>query len=308
MNYQKIYDDLMIKARSENRKKGKGVYYEAHHIKPKCMGGEGLAREWRTHPNIILLTGAEHFLAHKLLVEIYPNEYGLIKAYWGFVNGHNKHNHKGVKHYNVGNKEYERIREQHANALARSYAHTTEEFKVMAKNKHGENYDYTKVKYVNMDTKVVITCKVDGHGDFKQRPSTHIRQGSGCPKCGKIKSMKTLTGRTWSEKQKLSVSGENSPMYKKTNYDVWLEKHGEEIAKQKWEEMKKKQSLSRVGSKRTQKTKDKQSQSANDRKKRVSLDGVIYESLTYASKVLNINRVTLLSRVKSTFNEDCFFC
>jgi hypothetical protein len=41
MDYKKIYDDLISKARSENRIKNAGTYYEAHHIIPVCLGGEG---------------------------------------------------------------------------------------------------------------------------------------------------------------------------------------------------------------------------------------------------------------------------
>jgi len=72
MNYKNIYDSLMVKARSENRIKGKGTYYEAHHIIPKCLKGQGKYTQWRNHPNIILLTYREHILAHKLLCLIYP--------------------------------------------------------------------------------------------------------------------------------------------------------------------------------------------------------------------------------------------
>ena len=46
---------------------------------------------------------------------------------------------------------------------------------------HGGKYDYSKVKYVNQRTKVVITCPI--HGDFEQTPKNHMN-GQGCPKCG----------------------------------------------------------------------------------------------------------------------------
>ena len=39
MNYKKVYDALIIKAQNENRIKGQGIYYETHHIIPKCYGG-----------------------------------------------------------------------------------------------------------------------------------------------------------------------------------------------------------------------------------------------------------------------------
>ena len=45
---------------------------------------------------------------------------------------------------------------------------------------HKNKYTYEKIKYVNSQTKVCITCPV--HGDFMQTPNDHS-QGHGCPKC-----------------------------------------------------------------------------------------------------------------------------
>ena len=44
MNYLRIYAQLMLKARMSGRVKHRTnhkdyVYYERHHIKPRCMGG-----------------------------------------------------------------------------------------------------------------------------------------------------------------------------------------------------------------------------------------------------------------------------
>ena len=81
MNYQRIYDQLVEKSRKEQRQKVKGgVKYEAHHVIPLCLGGTGKCIEWRTHPNIILLTPREHIIAHMLLHEIYPNNTKLMYA------------------------------------------------------------------------------------------------------------------------------------------------------------------------------------------------------------------------------------
>mgnify|MGYP000857344375 CR=1 FL=1 len=49
-----------------------------------------------------------------------------------------------------------------------------------AQNLHQTKYDYTKVKYVNANTKVKIVCKK--HGEFFQTPDKHLH-GTGCPKC-----------------------------------------------------------------------------------------------------------------------------
>ena len=85
MNYIKIYNKLIIKAKSESRKKSDGVYYEAHHIQPKSFGGKGDGRN-TIHPNIALLTPKEHYIAHLLLVAIYPNSPAMHKALWNMCN------------------------------------------------------------------------------------------------------------------------------------------------------------------------------------------------------------------------------
>lgn len=55
---------------------------------------------------------------------------------------------------------------------------------------HGDNYDYSHVKYVNNSTKVIIICPC--HGMFKQSPAKHF-SGQGCPSCGKIRSVKSMS-------------------------------------------------------------------------------------------------------------------
>jgi hypothetical protein len=70
MNYKKHYDLLMEK--SKNRViEG---YVEKHHIIPRCLGGSD------DPENIAKLTPEEHFLAHQLLVKMYPKSSPLIRA------------------------------------------------------------------------------------------------------------------------------------------------------------------------------------------------------------------------------------
>lgn len=70
MNYEKIYVSLI------NRAQGRKLesYTEIHHIKPRCMGGlDNL-------DNLVELTPEEHYLAHQLLVKIYPDVPKLVHA------------------------------------------------------------------------------------------------------------------------------------------------------------------------------------------------------------------------------------
>lgn len=66
MNYAKIYDDLI-----EHRKmlpKVAGVYYERHHIIPKCLGGTNDSE------NLVYLTADDHFVAHLLLARVHGGQ------------------------------------------------------------------------------------------------------------------------------------------------------------------------------------------------------------------------------------------
>lgn len=69
MNYKKIYESLVTRI-PENII----GYTEVHHILPRCMGGND------DTSNLVSLTPEEHFLAHLLLVKIYPQNQSLIFA------------------------------------------------------------------------------------------------------------------------------------------------------------------------------------------------------------------------------------
>lgn len=73
MDYKKIYTQLIEKSR--NRKEDIG-YYESHHILPICMGGSDDLL------NLAKLTLREHYIAHKLLTYIYPNDRSIHYAFW----------------------------------------------------------------------------------------------------------------------------------------------------------------------------------------------------------------------------------
>ena len=97
MNYQKIYDQII--ERAKNRKlEG---YKERHHIVPKCLGGSN------DKNNLVELTAQEHFICHMLLCEIYPHNVKLYQALWLMSTNKNK---KEEKRYKVSSKTYERIK------------------------------------------------------------------------------------------------------------------------------------------------------------------------------------------------------
>lgn len=66
-----------------------------------------------------------------------------------------------------------------------SHRISVETFLERAKATHGNKYDYSKVEYTGVDTKVCIICPI--HGEFWQTPYVHTSMGCGCPVCNRSK-------------------------------------------------------------------------------------------------------------------------
>lgn len=64
--------------------------------------------------------------------------------------------------------------------VAVQFSLTADEFAKRSSAVHKNKFDYSKVNYVNANTKVTIICP--DHGEFDQIPSSHL-DGCGCPKC-----------------------------------------------------------------------------------------------------------------------------
>lgn len=100
MNYKKIYDDIIERAKLRKLT----CYKERHHITPKCMGGTN------DKNNIIELTAREHFICHKLLVLIYPENTKLKFALWQMINGCESKNQ--TRNYKISAKLYEQLKSE----------------------------------------------------------------------------------------------------------------------------------------------------------------------------------------------------
>lgn len=102
MDYKKHYEKLI------DRAKNREVvgYVEKHHIIPKCVGGSN------SKENISFLTPEEHYLAHLLLVKIYPNEIKLLMAARYMCFGNKKNGGR------TNNKIFGWLRRKHATAMS----------------------------------------------------------------------------------------------------------------------------------------------------------------------------------------------
>lgn len=149
--------------------------FEAHMSKhtgrgdgcPVCSG-RGMTTE-RSVADAILIHGTkygydkyEYTKPHKKTLVYCPIE---GHGYWDVTPSSHVHNKSGCPH--CGGK----------------VKGTKESFTLKSQNKQTVEYDYSKVVYVNDETKVEIIC--GEHGPFWMKPTNHL-QGQGCPKCAKF--------------------------------------------------------------------------------------------------------------------------
>lgn len=101
MNYSKIYTDICERAKSRILT----GYKERHHVIPECMGGSN------DKENLVDLTAEEHFVAHQLLVRMYPSNFKLVFAL-------NRMSGQGAKQQSRNNKRYGWIRKEFSAAIS----------------------------------------------------------------------------------------------------------------------------------------------------------------------------------------------
>lgn len=81
MDYAKIYESIITRAKTRTL----DGYKESHHIVPKCVGGSNHSS------NLVDLTAEEHYIAHLLLVKLYPGNKAMWYAANMMSNRNNKH-------------------------------------------------------------------------------------------------------------------------------------------------------------------------------------------------------------------------
>ena len=94
---------------------------------------------------------------------------------------------------------------------------------------HGDKYDYSKMDYINIRTKVCIICPE--HGEFWQTPQKHM-SGQGCPKCKRshmendISMLLTNNNIEFIEQKKFSWLGLQSLDFYLPKYNIGIECQG----------------------------------------------------------------------------------
>jgi len=242
MNYKKIYNILIEKAKIRDLAPLK-EYNEIHHIIPRCMGGNN------DKNNLVKLYPEEHYVAHQLLLKIYPDNRKLIYAAhmlaniascnkeYGWIRRKYVEANSGEKHYRFGKQLSEEIKQKISNSLTGPNhpmygKHFSNEIKqkISLGNKGKTRTEETK-------RKISLSKKGQNHPNYGKHLSSKVKQKISLGNKGKPKSEEhkaNLRG------PRPSISGKNNPMYGIRRFD----KNNPNFGKRMSEEQKQKLSNS----------------------------------------------------------------
>lgn len=101
-------------------------------------------------------------------------------------------------------------------------ANTEQEYISKLHKKHGNKFDYSKFKYVTVDTETTVICPE--HGEFQVTPHNHHRSKYGCKKCGEAAAARAKESSTAEFIVKANAVHKGKYDYSKTVYTSAKEK------------------------------------------------------------------------------------
>lgn len=232
MNYQKHYNQL-IESRKEKTSFSDISYWEKHHVIPKCMNGSD------DDSNLVLLTAKEHYIAHLLLVKIYPKNEKLKHAFVAMSKTHKDNRRLTAK--------------QHEKA---TLMFIKELLPAMQKNRIFTEEQRAKISEANRNRSPEIKAKLTTKGykfsEYSKEKISNSHKGKILSEETKKKISEAGKGKTFTDEQKAKL--------RESNLGKKRSEKAKEAMKKGWEKRK-------INSPMTQETKEKWLE-ANKGKKR----------------------------------------
>lgn len=146
MNYQAIYNRLILRAKTRIF----DGYTERHHIIPRCLGGSD------DPENLVPLTPEEHYIAHQLLVKIYPGNGKLVFAAHMMMNRNNKSygwiKRQFSQYIRVANKgQIVTSQQREKMSIAQKGKRKSNEWKKKIGDAHTQKLEYNGVEYIGYE-------------------------------------------------------------------------------------------------------------------------------------------------------------
>lgn len=209
MNYQRIYSELIIRAKTRSVLPNK--YTENHHILPESMYPEYTKESW----NLVKLFPEEHMIAHLLLYKIHKNSKMLFAANSmsnGFFN-------KSMKR--ITSKKYGWLKEQYSKMMSTELTTNPLHLKygvLEKKRQHMLNNNpmfkiENKVKLSERQTKNNVAKRDDVREKISKSKKEFYRVNPG-PNLGKKATIETKKKLSEIAKQKVGINARRKKRYK----------------------------------------------------------------------------------------------
>lgn len=190
MNYDEFINNIL---QTRGRFNCGNSYSERHHILPKCLGGTN------EKDNLIDLYPQEHFIAHKLLTQKYPDNIKIIQAYACMAFTSNEYEQR----YELTPEEYAEARQIFSNGLKEKYKDKTQH---PSYGTHISEERKKKISEINKGNKYCVGRVVSEEtrekiGNANRNPSEETRQ-----KMSESRKGKHLRGENSNAKKVIRLS------------------------------------------------------------------------------------------------------
>lgn len=141
------------------------IYFESHHIIPKCLGGTNDC------DNIIDLFANEHFIAHKLLAEQYPDNQKLVNAYaiMAFMTNNPKH-----ERTELTPEEYKKARESFSKSMKERWKNN--DYRVMQSHIIHERWQNPEYRKIQSENRTRLNNEMWKNEDFRKAMSDKSKE------------------------------------------------------------------------------------------------------------------------------------
>lgn len=225
--YTKWYFSIINNAKAKNRKKGLGVYFESHHIIPKCKPFLGSNKT----ENKVLLTAKEHFICHLLLTRMCDG-HKRHKMVWAL---HRFSFSAPSKNRQITSAQYELVRQKFSKHISENHPSRDPEIRKQISERVTEDWKNNEKRRQKVSETFSVSHKKrkkENSQSYYETQTKNAQRGATAVK------KKWQEDAEWAnyQKEQLSkrTSGKNNPMYGKKIEGKHKEKLSKATSRKRW--------------------------------------------------------------------------
>lgn len=229
MNYALHYSKLIERAKTRTLV----GYCERHHVIPRCMGGDN------DKSNLVRLAAEEHFIAHQLLVKIFPDNHKLVFALHRLTHVSENCARNNKMYGWIKRKFSESMKGNKYGSALKGYKHSVESIANMSKAKIGNKFGTGRIgnnkegAVLSEETKLKISTAMRGKKNaLGSKRSSEVVAGIRQRMLGNKQNVGFKHSRLMKNKMSILMAGNK----------IWLGRKHSEESKLKMSESRKRRS------------------------------------------------------------------